>query len=542
VSQLPAMLALASLALCALGSSPSVGEGAFVRLGDAGRLVYSEFRGGDRVPDFSPVGYGGGGTPIPMVDEVVRIAPSASGGDDTARIQGAINQLRSLEVGPDGFRGALVFEDGIYRIEGTLSVRVDGVVLRGAGSGPDGTVLVATGNRRRALIEASGQFSPQAKWATLQPIIGDVFVGADTVTVADASIFSVGDAVLVHRPASAQWITDIGMDAIPQREDGESIEQWNPDTYTFNFERVVVAIEGDSLTLDAPLPQRLEQRYGGGYVVKYSWPSRLRNIGIEGFRLVSDYEPGAEERDEQHALDGIVIDKAENGWVRDVIGRHFVESCVELGREARFFTVEDCLNLDPVSRITGSRRYSFHVIGQRNLVQRCATRGGRHDFVTGSRVEGPNAFVDCVALGTHEDIGPHHRWAMGILWDNIDGGVIRVRNRANRGTGHGWAGAQNVLWNCEGSNFVVQSPTGGWNLAIGCIGDRSRNEFDGEDGIYDHHGEHLHPRSLFIQQASERFGEDAVRSLFSDSQRVGNIADELRQRVGTEREGRDASL
>jgi hypothetical protein len=378
--------------------------------------------------------------------------------------------------------------------------------------------------------------------ATLQPIVGDVMVGSETVTVKDMTRFSIGDAVFVHRPGSAQWITDIGMDSIPGREDGQPIEQWDPNTYVFDFERTIVGIEGNTLILDAPIPQRLEERYGGGYVVKYTWPNRLRNVGFEGLRLVSDYKSGEEESDEQHALDGIFIDKAENGWVRDVVGKHFVESCVELGREARFFTVEDCLNLDPVSRITGSRRYSFYVTGQRNLVQRCATRGGRHDFVTGSRVEGPNVFVDCVAIDTREDIGPHHRWAMGILWDNVDGGVIRVRNRANRGTGHGWAGAQNVLWNCEGSTFVVQSPPTAWNLAMGCVGDRMINDFEGEDGIYEGHGEHVQPRSLFLQQLLERYGVDTARELTSEGQRDGSIGRELTERLSAEPEGRDASL
>jgi hypothetical protein len=72
----------------------------------------------------------------------------------------------------------------------------------------------------------------------------------------------------------------------------------------------------------------------------------------------------------------------------------------------------------------------------------------------------------------HADIGPHHRWSTGILFDNIDGdGQLRVQDRLTYGTGHGWAGAQIMLWNCEAKDIVVQDPPSyHCNWAIGCIG------------------------------------------------------------------------
>ncbi len=332
------------------------------------------------------------------------------------------------------------------------------------------------------------------------------------------------------------------MNRIPARDDGQSISQWDSSSYAFNFERTVTAIDGNSIKLDAPLPQRFEKQYGGGHVVKYSWPDRLRNIGIENLRLVSDYVAGEESSDEDHARNGVVIDSAENGWVRNIVAKHFLYSAVTIDRNARFFTVQDSLCLDAVSRVTGGRRYSFYLIGQRNLVQRCATRDGRHDYITGSRVCGPNVFVDCLAIKTNNDIGPHHRWAMGILWDNIHGGEIRIRNRANRGTGHGWAGAQNVLWNSTGSLFVIQSPPTSWNLAIGNTGARSENEYEGEDGIYDSHSTPVAPRSLFIQQLTDRVGSQKANAIVSVEQRNGQIIDMLSEKLNKEKEGRDASL
>ena len=82
-------------------------------------------------------------------------------------------------------------------------------------------------------------------------------------------------------------------------------------------------------------------------------------------------------------------------------------------------TIQDTAMLDPVSQVTGGRRYPFAINGGFGvLVQRCYTRQARHSFVTGARVSGPHVFLDCLAEQTRSDDGPHHRWATGILFDN----------------------------------------------------------------------------------------------------------------------------
>ncbi len=68
--------------------------------------------------------------------------------------------------------------------------------------------------------------------------------------------------------------------------------------------------------------------------------------------------------------------------------------------------------------------------------------------------------------------GPHHRWATGILYDRVYTDLdLNVENRTNSGSGHGWAGANHVMWNCKTySRMVIQDPpTDANNWAIGCI-------------------------------------------------------------------------
>jgi len=69
-------------------------------------------------------------------------------------------------------------------------------------------------------------------------------------------------------------------------------------------------------------------------------------------------------------------------------------------------------------------------------------------------------------------MGPHHRWSTGILLDNIKGdGQLRVQDRADSGSGHGWSGAQIMFWNCKSPDIVIQDPPSyHCNWAIGCTG------------------------------------------------------------------------
>jgi hypothetical protein len=127
--------------------------------------------------------------------------------------------------------------------------------------------------------------------------------------------------------------------------------------------------------------------------------------------------------------------------------------------------------LDPKSIIDGGRRYSFDIDGQRSLVQNCTTRNGRHDYVNGSRTCGPNVFYNSTATLQQSDIGPHHRWSTGILFDNLTGnGNMNVQNRLVMGSGHGWSGGQIMFWNCSAARMAIQDPQGdARNWAIGCI-------------------------------------------------------------------------
>ena len=128
--------------------------------------------------------------------------------------------------------------------------------------------------------------------------------------------------------------------------------------------------------------------------------------------------------------------------------------------------------------------------------------------MTGAQVCGPNVFYNCTASQTFADIGPHHRWAIGTLYDNIvTDGEINVQDRGQMGSGHGWAGVTQVVWNCRVKRAAVQSPwTSGKNYCIGLKGEKYPGHFtDRPDGIWEGRNEiNIFPRSLYMAQLMAR--------------------------------------
>ena len=510
-------------------------ESRLVYPGPDGRLVYQVTETGDRIPDFSWCGYGGGGVAIPDVAEHLALVPNAVG-DDGARIQGALDRIAELPVGPTGFRGSLLLKRGIWRVAQSLTIR-SGVVLRGEGQDADGTTLIATGTAVRALIQLREPRIPGARPAvSVQEILDErVSVGARCIQLGQPQRIRVGDEIVITRPSTADWIHAIGMDRIvPRRGDPHSIRQWSAGDYDMNFSRQVVAVDDHSITVDAPLVMAFERAFGGGTVAGMPPGSACRNAGVERLRLISDYRRGAETADEAHANVGVEIGPARDVFVREVTARHFVQGCVVIQRGARRITIQDSAAIDPVSQIMGGRRYAFFIDGgEQVLVQRCYSRNGRHDFVTGAKVPGPSAFVDCLAELSHDDSGPHHRWAVGLLYDHVTCKELHVQDRGSLGSGHGWAGANHVFWNCTAA-IVCQQPPTAQNWAIGCRGGRGKPRQERAQGVWDCWGTPVSPRSLYQAQLGDRLGSAAVAAVTTSQQRTSAITEVLTQRYAAE--------
>lgn len=457
---------------------------------------------GNIIPDFSHIGYMGSEVSIPEVTTVMTIEAPAGGTDMTEILQNAIDAVSSISP-INGFRGAIMLKQGTYPIKGTLKIKSSGIVLRGEG---EATKLVATGARKRNLIEFEGDGSLNPSSPADYNITDKyVPVGRFWVRVKNPSFFKVGDDVVIYRPAIQKWISDLKMDQIPPAEDGTPSNQWLIKDYNLISERRITAKLGDTLHFDNPIMMAIDNEYGGGAVYKASFPGRINQCGIENMLIESEYKS---DTDNDHGWVAIAMKKVEHSWIRNVTSRYFGNGLMVLDNNTRFVTVKDCECLDAKSVIEGGTRYSFSINNaQQCLVIDCQTTEGRHDCVTGPWCVGPNAFVRVVSRNTHGDIGPHHRWNVGTLYDNIDtDGQINVQDRGNLGAGHGWAGANQVLWNCTGEKICVQNPwVSAKNYSIGTKGTKYNGYLSNRpDGVWVRQNETVTPLSLFDAQLELR--------------------------------------
>lgn len=465
----------------------------------AGKLIYTPDALGNRVPDFSYAGYMGNNEVIPNVP--IRVVVPVINGDATVRIQSALDYVASLPAGKDGIKGAVLLQKGVYKIGGSLTIRSSGVVLRGSGMGENGTVLLAEGKDRQTLISIKGKNDRKAE---REDSITQAYVpvNATTLKVAKPQDYKVGDAILVRRPSTLRWIKELGTDHFGG---GITAIGWKPGTRDLYWDRKVVAVDGEKITVDAPITTALDTAYGGGKIARYQWPGRIQQVGIENLRCISVYER-ENVKDEAHRWMAITLENISDAWVRQVVFQHFAGSAVAVWETANRVTVEDCKSLAPVSEIGGHRRYTFYTTGQQTLFQRCFAEYGYHDFAVGFTAS-LNAFVQCESHLPYNFSGAIDSWASGILFDvvNVDGNALRYANRSQDAQGAGWSAANSVFWQSTAALIeAVQPPTAN-NWSFGCWA-----QFTG-NGYWDQSNEHIQPRSLFYAQLAARLGDSILK-------------------------------
>lgn len=538
-SRILSVVCILSIYSCLVFSQDIPPAASLVYPGTDGRLVYIADSLGNTIPDFSNAGYKGGGVPIPYVPNKITVWPVP--GDNSGNIQAAIDKVSAMPPDASGFRGAVLLKMGTYELEKPVTIRTSGVVLRGEGMSDIGTVLIGKIPKERqaygrgGMINISGQAAIAPQEDTKQRITNNyVPVGARKFNVVSAKGFKVGDKVIIRRFGNQDWIREIGQDSASVGRN-----QWRP--FTITYDRVIVNIEGNTITVDAPVFTAIETRWGGGEILKYT-ENRIDQAGVENLRGISEYNPtvrtkaygnmdrdnlGAEFRyegeeyysDENHVANFIVISNATNVWVRNISALHFVTSVVLANAGTKWITVQDCESREPVSQRWGGRRFIYQMNGQLILVQRCFSQKGRHSFVLQNAEASGNVFLDCKAVNPYSTSEPHNRWVNGVLYDNVQAPLTaRFWDYII-----GWAGANIVFWNCEG-DFLIQKPPMAQNYSFGHIGinavifNAALQDLKKPNGHVESTDRHVAPRSLYLTQLKERLGTEAVNNIAKEWQ------------------------
>jgi hypothetical protein len=464
---------------------------------EKGKLIYTPDSLGNRIPDFSYCGYKASEQPIPTIS--VKVVVPVAKGDATLRIQSALDHVASLPADANGFRGAVLLQKGTYEVFGQIRITVPGVVLRG--SGVNETTIIGAGTGRLALIKIVGKSN---KVIDSEIKIVDAYVPVNATTFNVSRTYNKHDdyldQIIIRRPSTANWIKELGTDHFGG---GITALGWKPGDRDLYFDRTITKLEGNTVTIDAPIATSLDSTYSGASIYFYAWEGRINNCGVENLNCISGYDK-SNLKDEDHRWNAINVENARDCWVRQVNFRHFAGSAVSVLETSKRITVEDCKSLSPVSEIGGQRRYSFLTTGQQTLFQRCYAENGYHDFAVGYCAPGPNAFVQCESILPYSFSGTIDSWASGVLFDvvNVDGNALRFGNRGQDAKGAGWSAANSVFWNCTAARIDCYKPPTAQNWSFG-----SWSQFAG-DGYWGESNNTISPRSLFYQQLKERLNKN----------------------------------
>lgn len=455
-----------------------------VRIDENGNLSYTTDSDGFIIPDFSHAGYRGGGIELPNLSIVKEISPIS--GDNTEHIQKAIDEIGEMAPDSHGFRGCLLLKAGKYDIYGTIYLKYDGIVIRGEGNGTsadNSTIIYAKGNtphQRDAIVVGN---TTQNRWTnkvsgTQKNITDEIVpVGSYSFSVTSTNVYSVGDVIVIYHPCSDEWLKAVNYGGVPAPAIGEEDERWTINKLPIIYHRYITKIEGNKITVDAPVFYTLNKSLSQSYVYKFKTDNIIKEVGLENLRVEIESLGG---EDENHTWQAVRFRTVENAWAKDVITSGFGQSGFITDCCTRT-TIENCRAIDPVSVLTGERRYNFntYINSQLILFKECYASNGRHHYVSnGTSSASGNVFLNCVSDATNSVSEGHRQWTQGMLFDghkeiNLKRSfTLGLYNRVNMGTGHGWAAVQSILWNCDVTNNGViglQKPPTGQNYAIGCI-------------------------------------------------------------------------
>jgi hypothetical protein len=497
-----------------------------VSYGSDGRLTYTSVEK-NRIPDYSFAGYRYGEEDLPDVPEVASIKPVS--GDNTEHIQKALDAVGARKPDAKGIRGALVLKPGVYEIRGTIHVNKSGVVLRGSGDGTNAdkdTILVAkvvdkpiVDNRpehkgripqNTVVILGTKDSTPWEQGSETKITDDFVQVGSLSFNVEDASLFKAGDRIIIRHPSTQKWIDALDRGGVVKEK------PWQVDKVDIVYYRQAVEIipsaKGSKIHLDAPIYNHLDRKLSQSSAFTVKSSNVLTHVGLENLRI--DIEKGGEDKNGVWNAVGII--GAEDSWVRNITTLHFGLAGVFTEGALRV-TVMDVKALDPIAVRTGGRMYNFNTEKHSQLIlfQSCDARNGRHNFISnGTSSASGIVFHRCKSQGSFKSTSEGHRlWTQAMLFDNIDesspGGEVMLFNRADMGSGHGWAAVHSTIWNYNGDMYVQKPPTA-QNYAISSAGRLKPHPKNGHPGAVEHaeikNGK-LSPESLYEAQLRDRTAE-----------------------------------
>ncbi len=402
--------------------------------------------------DFSYAGYQNGEEALPSIENephfsVVDYGARPDGQEDaTLAFQEAINAA--------ALGGVVWIPEGIYRIDGLLTIEHSAVIL--AGEGPEKSRLWFTKNTNMT-DQSSILFKGVVEQGLETPLSQEVDRRAMDVFVENSEGFGVGQDVALGWVITDAFVEEHGMSDYWTVFNG----QWIP-----FFRRELTAVAGDRISLDVPSRYLAKLRDHASLRIEEGYLSAcgVQDIAIANAIPLSD----ALLFDRAHAIQ---LEGTKDCWIKNVHSfappdqTHHLQSGGIKVLSSKRVTITDSRMEQAQNRGGGGNGYLFEVSQSSEiLIQDSVGIAGRHNFIQnwGFGTSG------CVFLRTDSREGVsegalsstgfsefHHSLAMANLIDSStaeDG--WKAVNRLFYSSGAGHTATENVFWNIQGSGAL----------------------------------------------------------------------------------------
>lgn len=513
------------------------------------------------VQDFSYAGYHRGEKALPNVTEglvnvVVDFGADPTGAtDSTLAIQAAIDAVQVAGG------GVVYIPAGTFSVsrrggeDYCLLISASNVVLRGAGTGSS-FISNSTYEMNRAdviQVKAPGGVNWRSEGSSPVLITSNYPGPTIELAVANVSGFEVGDWIVVFNPISEAFVLELNMGA---GADGVS---WLDDMGSLQgprWLRQILEIDGNTLTLDAPLRWTINTR-DGAEVYKASL-NLIEEVGLEAFSIGNKVHPGNEwgeedYRDSENAAydthDSWLVNfyGVTNSWIRNVSSYgpdsqdvHLLSNGVLL-RYSRGVTLYRVSISNVQYGGGGGNGYSirFNEANECMIVE-CEVGFCRHGIVQWRMENSGNVFIRNYDHDTGFQWGSgagettsgrgsdhHGLFSFSNLFDSnvVERSYLEAAYRGDWGNDHGMTSSQVVFWNTEGkeyhgsNSYIIHTQQFGQGYVIGTSGtvsavrtnEKRPNSADRTDPVDFVEGEglgdSLAPASLYISQLIRRVGD-----------------------------------
>lgn len=499
--------------------------------------------------DFSYAGYHKSEVDIPNIQNNVLditkppyLADNTGAEDVTSIIQQALD-----DAGMAG-GGVVYLPAGIYRVKPppssnySLRMGYDNIILRGAG--PDSTFILndETYMRKKDIIRVAGDWAGWFQsYGMTTDIRANLLQPTRIIPVESASGFSAGDDIIIHNPATEEFIAEHKMTGYWTEAAIKGVA----------FKRKIdsVDIEKNLIFIDAPTRYYLKTRDNAKI---YHARKHLNECGIEYLSIGNTENPKEGWDEESYTVSGtgaydvhfsqaIRFSYAEDCWVRNVNSYKPEDNLEDIHILSNFLlldgcrqiTVDSCFFQKPQYEGGGGNGYMYTLQSNDCLIKNSRANHSRHNYDFKYPFSNGNVIHNCRGENSKYSSDFHMYLSMSNLFDvfTVNGDYLESAFRPWGGSAiHGYSSTQSVFYNTFGEayhpnrDYLIESRQWEYGYIIGTSGPASSVKTEPVKGItngynYDTapedfvegvgEGKDLHPVSLYLDQFERRINGES---------------------------------